>query len=172
MSANTTRKVLVIVRVIVCVFPDLLSTAPPKPAPSLLALTGRNRTSVESPTVRRPTRLFWYFSLDVWTEGGLGALTEAECRRERGRERVEKMETRETLGLERCAFWFSQELNNLTVINFARYAVRRSRNQRFFEEKGTFHDFLTNRQVNFTTEKKVQKQDCHNFVACHRGIFH
>lgn len=90
--------------------------------------------------------------------------------------REEKMETRETLGLEHCAvvffFWFSQELNNLTVINFARYAVRRSRNQRFFDEKGTFHDFLTNRQVNFTTEKKVQKLDCDNFVVCHRGIFH
>lgn len=84
------------------------------------------------------------------------------------------METRETLGLEHCVvvffFWFSQELNNLTVINFARYAVRRSRNQRFFDEKGTFHDFLTNRQVNFTTEKKVQKLDCDNFVVCQRDF--
>lgn len=67
-------------------------------------------------------------------------------------------------------FWFSQELNNLTVINFARYAVRRSRNQRFFDEKGTFHDFLTNRQVNFTTEKKVQKLDCDNFVVSQRDF--
>lgn len=67
-------------------------------------------------------------------------------------------------------FWFSQELNNLTVINFARYAVRRSRNQRFFDEKGTFHDFLTNRQVNFTTEKKVQKLDCDSFVVSQRDF--
>lgn len=138
----------------VCVFPDLLSKTPPKPAPSLLALTGRNRTSVESPTLRRPTRLFWYFSLDVWTEGGLGALAEAECRRER--ERVRRKWRRERRSYSNVVFWFSQELNNLTVINFARYAVRRSRNQRFFEEKGTFNDFLTNRQVNFTTEKRYK----------------
>lgn len=86
--------------------------------------------------------------------------------------REEKMETRETLGLEHCVvvffffFWFSQELNNLTVINFARYAVRRSRNQRFFDEKGTFHDFLTNRQVNFTTEKKRYKNWTATILWC------
>lgn len=57
------------------------------------------------------------------------------------------------------------------MINFARYAVRRSRNQRFFDEKGTFHDFLTNRQVNFTTEKKGTKTGLRQFCGVSQRDF-
>lgn len=71
-------------------------------------------------------------------------------------------------------FLISPEFNNLTVINFARYAVRRSRNQRFFKEKGTFLDFLANRQVNFTTLKRYKNRTAVRHYCCgvsQRGIF-